>query len=76
VPGVLRGEHSFFFADEGGKTRLRSEEPFSGLLTFGPLARVIERSAARNGASVLEHFASYAARQWRPQPSAAELARV
>src|SRR3954463_3000535 len=31
LPGLLVGEHSFFFADNGGKTAVRSEEPFSGM---------------------------------------------
>lgn len=76
VPGLLTGEHSFFFSDEGGKTRLRSEEPFSGLLSVGPLARVIERAGTRVGKSTLESFASYAARRWQPQPSAAAAAAL
>jgi hypothetical protein len=71
VSGLLIGEHSFFFTEDAGKTRLRSEEPLNGLLTAGPLARVVERAGTRVGDSILESFVSYAARTWKPQPSAA-----
>ncbi|HEX7478984.1 MAG TPA: hypothetical protein VF331_14355 [Polyangiales bacterium] len=62
VPGVLVGEHSFFFAEEGGQTRMRSEEPFSGLLARGPLAALIEREATKTGERTLRSFADYLAK--------------
>src|ERR1700759_2632146 len=34
VPLLLSAQHSFFFSDEAGATRIRSEEPASGLLTL------------------------------------------
>ena len=59
VAGVLVGEHSFFFEDEGGKTHMRSEEPFSGVLAKGLLSGVLEREAARTGLHTLTNFAAY-----------------
>lgn len=58
VPGVLVGEHSFFFLEQAGRTLLRSEEPFAGLLA-APLARPLERAASEFGATVLEHLAAF-----------------
>jgi hypothetical protein len=53
IPFLLAGEHSFFFDDLGaGRTRIRSEEPFSGLLTrIAPVGKRIERDAGAVGAS-------------------------
>jgi hypothetical protein len=61
IPGVLVGEHSFFFDDLGdGRTRIRSEEPFTGVLPrLGPLGRAIEREAGHTGMKMLEGFRDY-----------------
>jgi hypothetical protein len=59
LPGVLIGEHSFFFSDASGRTALRSEEPFSGVLAHRPLANVIERSACRLHNQMLTGFATH-----------------
>ncbi len=59
VPGVLTGEHSFFFEEDGDKTRMRSEEPFSGVLANGPLRGLLEREATKTGERTLSHFAAY-----------------
>lgn len=59
VPGVLVGEHSFFFTESAGKTTVRSEEPFSGVLAHRPWASVIERSAARMHNQMLSGFATH-----------------
>jgi hypothetical protein len=67
VPGVLVGEHSFFFREQAGRTLVRSEEPFAGLLAIAPLARPLERAATAFGAKVLEHFAAFL-RQKRSVP--------
>ncbi len=64
VKGVLVGEHSFFFApgDDSAHTCLRSEEGFTGLLTRGPLAHLIEREASKAGELTLRSFANYLAK--------------
>jgi hypothetical protein len=62
IPGVLMGEHSILFSERDGKTRLRSEEPVTGLLTLGLLGRWVERDFTRVGTSILERFAAYVAR--------------
>lgn len=63
--GLLRGEHSFFFADgvadKAGKTRIRSEEPLRGLLTIGPLGARVERAMSDGASVLLTRFASYLA---------------
>ena len=59
LPGVLVGEHSFFFADHDGKTVVRSEEPITGVLAARPLARMIERTACRVHAQMLAGFATH-----------------
>jgi hypothetical protein len=59
LPGVLVGEHSFFFADRGGKTAVRSEEPFSGVFAHRPLAGVVERAATRVHTQMLAGFATH-----------------
>ena len=59
LPGVLVGEHSFFFADRDGKTAVRSEEPFSGMLAHRPLAAVVERTATRVHTQMLAGFATH-----------------
>ena len=61
----LQGEHSFLFAEDGSasKTRIRSEEPLTGVLSRGPLAASIERAFADVGALILTRFAEHLARQ-------------
>jgi hypothetical protein len=59
VPGVLMGEHSFFFEDDAGMTRMRSEEPFTGVLTAGMIGGAIEREATKVGERTLKGFAAY-----------------
>jgi hypothetical protein len=59
-PLVVRGEHSFLFADaDAGKTRIRSEETFQGLLSMGPFAARLERAASDAAGDLLERFAEY-----------------
>lgn len=55
----LRGEHSFLFADDAGKTRIRSEELLDGLLTMGPLGARVERAASDSASVLLARFAEY-----------------
>ena len=59
VPGMLVGEHSFFFSEQAGGTAMRSEEPFSGVLARRPLSSVIERSASRLHGQMLAGFAAH-----------------
>jgi hypothetical protein len=63
VKGVLMGEHSFFFeAEDDGdnpRTRVRSEEPFTGLLASTPIASLLEREASKTGERTLSSFAAY-----------------
>jgi hypothetical protein len=59
VPGVLLGEHSFFFAEKAGRTALRSEEPFSGVLSHRPWSNLVERTANRVHNQMLAGFASH-----------------
>src|SRR5262245_48681242 len=59
VPWVLVGEHSFFFAEQDGKTSVRSEEPFSGMLAQRLMARVIERVAGEVHTQILSGFAAH-----------------
>lgn len=56
VPGLLVGEHSFYFDDlGGGQTRVRSEERFAGLLAHVPLLQsLVARSGEKAGAAMLE----------------------
>lgn len=51
IPGVLVGEHAFFFEDAAdGATLVRSEETWSGALTgFEPAAKMIRAASARIG---------------------------
>lgn len=71
LPGLLQGDHSFFFADgegdKAGKTRVRSEEPLNGLLTVGPLGARVERTLADGASVLLSRFASYVT-NGRPLP--------
>ena len=59
VPGLLIGEHSFFFAERAEKTAVRSEEPFSGVLAQRLMARVIERKAEEIHEQILAGFAAH-----------------
>jgi hypothetical protein len=60
--GLLRGEHSFFFSDaHEAKTRIRSEEPVTGLLTVGPLGAGVERALADGADVLLKRFSSFLA---------------
>jgi hypothetical protein len=63
IPNLLVGEHSFFFNDEGRTTRVRSEEPFTGLLTLGPIGTLLRREAEKSGEHTLANFAAYLAKQ-------------
>ena len=62
LPGLLSGDHSFFFSDVPGepeKTRVRGEAPVQGCLTVGPLGAGIERALADRWTALLERFSSY-----------------
>ncbi|HEX4354028.1 MAG TPA: hypothetical protein VHZ95_13965, partial [Polyangiales bacterium] len=59
VPGLVMGEHSYFFSDADGKTRVRSEESFAGLLTFATLGKQIERAATQHAVRMIESFGQY-----------------
>lgn len=63
APG-LKAAHSFYFEEEGpGRTRIRSVEPWTGLLTrVGPVARFVEREANRIGAAQLDGFVAHCAK--------------
>jgi len=62
-PTLMRGEHSFLFSDAAdGKTRVRSEETFRGLLTAGPLAARLERTATDSASEVLASFVDFVKR--------------
>ncbi|MEP7124736.1 MAG: SRPBCC family protein [Byssovorax sp.] len=58
VPGLVVGEHAFFFEDAEGKpgaTLVRSEETWSGALTsLGFAAKRIRESASRIGREQIE----------------------
>jgi hypothetical protein len=62
IPGLLVGEHSFFFSAAHSNTTLRSEEPFRGLLSLGPIGRRIEQIATETGEAILSSFAAHIAR--------------
>ena len=66
VPALIHAEHSFFFTEANGGTRLRSEEPARGLLAFGPLGRIFEREAIKVTEEVLAGFAAHIARPVKP----------
>jgi len=58
----LQVEHSYLFArdgEDGQRTRIRSEEPFSGFLTRGPLALRLEQAATVTAREVLSRFDAY-----------------
>jgi hypothetical protein len=58
VPGLLRARHSFLFESVGeGSTRIRSVEPWTGLLTHvPPVSRSIARKASEMGLAQLQGF--------------------
>ena len=57
LPGILFARHTFFFESvEGGATRIRSVEPWTGLLALTPLATRIQRAAAAGGRAQLGGF--------------------
>jgi len=61
---LLQGEHSFLFAQDAqdaSKTRIRSEEPLTGVLARGPWAAPIERAFSEVGALILARFADHLA---------------
>lgn len=66
IPALVQAQHSFFFSEANGGTRVRSEEPASGLLTFGPLGRVFERELGRVGEEMLAGFAAHVAKPLKP----------
>ena len=55
VPGLVVGEHSYFFSDADGKTRVRSEERFSGVLVAA-IGKQIERAATQHAVQLIENF--------------------
>ena len=57
--GMLHGDRSFLFSDDGGKTRLRCEEPLDGFLTVGPLGALTERRLVKAAGDLLDRFAKY-----------------
>jgi hypothetical protein len=59
LPGVLVGEHAFYLEDLGdGRTRVVSEERFSGLLASTPIVQgLVERSGTKAGAAMLAALA-------------------
>jgi hypothetical protein len=58
VPWLLRAEHSFFFSEVPGGTRVRSEEPAYGLLTCGLLGQLLEREGTRVAQEILSGLAA------------------
>jgi hypothetical protein len=56
IRGVLIGQHSFFLEELGPtRTRVRSEEPFSGVLTWlAPVRKTIARQASAVSLQMLE----------------------
>lgn len=61
VPGLLRAEHSYFFSEADGHARIRSQEVFTGLLTLGPLAKLLESQATEHAVQALAGFARHLA---------------
>ena len=57
--GLLHAEHCFFFEDAGeGRTRIRSEETFSGALTL-PAPGFLKKQIETIGAAQLEGFSAW-----------------
>lgn len=67
IPGLLKAEHCFFFENMGdGRTRIRSEETFTGLLTSPkPIATQMKKEIERIGEAQLAGFG-----QWIKKASA------
>ena len=65
LPGLLMARHSFYFEDAGaGATRIRSVEPWTGLLTkIDPVIKRIVRVAGQVGYAQLEGFERWFARE-------------
>jgi hypothetical protein len=62
---VMRGDHAFLFTEANGKTRIRSQETLSGLLTVSALGGRVQGAAAREAQAMLARFSDYLARQTR-----------
>lgn len=62
---VMRGDHAFVFSESNGKTRIRSEETLSGLLTTGALGARVQGAASKEAQAMLARFADHLARQPR-----------
>jgi len=65
VPGLLRARHSFLFESAGeGATRIRSVEPWTGLLThLAPVSRSILRNASEISRAQLQGFERWFAQE-------------
>ncbi len=61
VPGVLTADHAFFFEEmEGGRTRIRSDETFTGLLTMPRfLQKIFKKDMDRIGEAQLSAFGAW-----------------
>lgn len=57
--GLVRGEHSFLFADADGRTLIRSEETITGPLVRGPVATMTEKICIKVGEAVLGGFSDH-----------------
>jgi len=66
IPGLMYARHTFTFEAEGEKaTRIRSSEPWTGLLTgVAPVASKIKGTAERVGRSQLEGFERWFAQEY------------
>jgi hypothetical protein len=58
VPGILHARHTFWFEAKGDQsTRIRSVEPWTGLVTrIAPIAARLQRAADDGGLRMLEGF--------------------
>ena len=66
VPGLMRARHTFTFEAVGDKaTRIRSSEPWTGVVTkIKPVASKIQSVAERVGRSQLEGFDRWFSREY------------